>query len=73
MSAEGERVSINYPRAWELAGEIDLAVHHPKCSYRQTSGALICDCHVLYQHPETLALGIMYGAGGVIILTDPER
>jgi hypothetical protein len=58
-------VSVDFPRAWELVAGTELSQHHPGCSYRQTERALLCDCDVLYQHPETLD-DVMHTRGGVI-------
>ncbi len=59
-------MSVDFPRAWELAAATRLAEHHPKCSYRQTGRALLCDCDVLSQHPETVDT-VMHGRGGGVI------
>lgn len=58
-------MSVDYPRAWELVAATQLAEHHPKCSYRQTSRALLCDCDVLTTHPETQD-DVMHTRGGVV-------
>lgn len=34
---------IDFPTAWAICREYDLD-HHPRCSYVQTDGALLCDC-----------------------------
>lgn len=45
--------NIDFPRAWEIARSVPPQEHpHPKCSFRQTDGALLCDCDVLFKHPE---------------------
>lgn len=44
---------VDFPRAWEIARSVPPQEHpHPKCSFRQTGGALLCDCSVLMEHPE---------------------
>ena len=45
-------MSVDFPRAWEIARSVPAEDHDPRCSYAQTSGALLCDCHVLTSHPE---------------------
>ena len=43
---------MDFPRAWEIARAAPLDKHHERCSFRQTGGALLCDCEVLTKHPE---------------------
>ena len=43
---------MDYPRAWQIAREAPMDRHHPKCSFRQTAGGLLCDCDVITKHPE---------------------
>ena len=57
-------MSVDFPRAWELARAAPLDSHDPRCSYARTSGALLCDCHVVYQHHEYLD-DVLQGSGGV--------
>lgn len=38
---------MDYPTAWAFVAKTKLTQHHPKCSYRQTKRALLCDCRVL--------------------------
>lgn len=45
-------MSVDYPRAWEIARATGFEHHHPKCSYRKSEGAFLCDCEVLTEHPE---------------------
>jgi hypothetical protein len=47
-----EGTDIDYPTAWTIARSAPVDEHHPKCSFRVTSGGILCDCHVLY--PEQL-------------------
>lgn len=58
-------MSADFPRAWELVAETRLAEHHPKCSYRVTERALLCDCDVLMTHPEVTDT-VMHTAGGKV-------
>lgn len=51
-------MTVDFLRAWEIARAVPPDQHpHPKCSFRQTSGALLCDCEVLYGHPEVMEQG----------------
>jgi hypothetical protein len=43
---------MDFPRAWEIARAVAPEYHHNRCSYNTTSGALLCDCAVLTEHPE---------------------
>lgn len=65
-------MSIDFPRAWELAQATPVEKHDKKCSYRQTDGCLICDCHVITKHPEYLD-DVLQGAGGVPCEEDQKR
>jgi hypothetical protein len=56
-------VSVDFPRAWEIARAAPAERHHPECSFRQTGGAILCDCAVVNNHPETLA-DQLHTAGG---------
>lgn len=58
-------MSVDFPRAWEIARATPMEQHDPKCSYRQLGGGgLLCDCAVLTQHPEYLD-DVLQTAGGV--------
>lgn len=57
-------MACDFPRAWEIAKATPNADHHPDCSYRGTTGALLCDCAVLTGHPE-YASEVLYTRGGV--------
>lgn len=46
---------MDFPTAWTIAREAPPADHDPECSYAQTEGALLCDCHVLTRHPRYIA------------------
>jgi hypothetical protein len=46
---------MDFPTAWEIAGAAPLDDHDTRCSYVQTSGGLLCDCHVLTRHPQYIA------------------
>jgi len=65
-------VSLDFPRAWEIARAAPAGAHHPRCSYAQTGGALLCElgCPVLAGHPET-GCAAMHGAGGIVVRAEP--
>ena len=42
---------MDYPEAWEIARSVPPEEHDPRCSTAQTSGAILCDCAVLTEHP----------------------
>lgn len=52
---------MDFPTAWGIARATPATDHDPRCSYAQTNGFLLCDCHVLTQHPQYLAY---YGPEG---------
>ena len=51
MSAETGCI-MDFPTAWryvrDRAVQYGLDEHDPRCSFRQTTGALLCDCDVLW-------------------------
>jgi hypothetical protein len=47
-------MSIDFPRAWQIARASNMEEHHEQCSYRQTEGVVLCDCDVIHEHPEYL-------------------
>ena len=57
-------MSVDFPRAWEIARATPMEQHHPECSFRQTSGAILCDCAVINEHPEYLD-DVLQTAGGI--------
>lgn len=57
-------MSVDFPRAWQLAKKKRFEKHHSECSYRVTNGALLCDCAVLTKHPEYLRETVLYGKDG---------
>lgn len=64
-------MSVDYPRAWEIARASALEEHSPECSYRQTGGGILCDCRVLTEHPE-YSDDVLQTAGGLPYLRQPE-
>lgn len=59
-------MSVDFPRAWQISKMVAVDEHDPLCSYRQTDGGLLCDCHVLMKHPEVLD-DVLQGTDGVPI------
>lgn len=54
-------MSVDFPRAWQIARAVPPAEHpHPKCSFRQTGGGLLCDCEVLTEHPEYVEADVLH-------------
>jgi hypothetical protein len=47
-------VSVDFPRAWQIARGVPVLDHDPKCSYRVEDGGALCDCRVLTQHSDYL-------------------
>lgn len=45
-------MSVDFPRAWQIARSQPTNLHHEKCSYRQMRGGLLCDCEILTSHAE---------------------
>lgn len=43
---------MDYQTAWAFVRDTDPANHHEACSWRQTNGALLCDCDVLWDEYE---------------------
>ena len=65
-------MSVDFPRAWEIARATAPEYHDPNCSYRSTGGACLCDCHVLNQHPEATD-DILQGRRGVPCANESEK
>lgn len=57
-------MSVDLPRAWQIAKGTPVDDHHPECSFRVTKGAILCDCDVIYEHPE-LKDDVLQGRDGV--------
>jgi hypothetical protein len=64
-------MSVDYPRGWQLARAVPFTLHDPACSYRQTTGAILCDCEVVMGHEETLDPERMFGLDGVELVHAP--
>lgn len=43
---------MDFPRAWQIANASQDAEHDPHCSFIVGERGLLCDCHVITQHPE---------------------
>jgi hypothetical protein len=61
-------VSIDFPRAWELARSTAPEDHHPECSYAVTGGAFVCDliCPVISENRE-FGCEAMHSRGGEVL------
>jgi hypothetical protein len=46
---------MDFPAAWAISQATPPAQHDPRCSTAQTNGAVLCDCHVLTDHPDYIA------------------
>lgn len=57
---------IDFPRGWQISKSVPFEAHHEKCSYRVAKGGFLCDCGVIWKHPEYLDERFMYGEDGVI-------
>lgn len=60
-------MSIDFPRAWEIAATVAPEYHHNECSYNVSRGGVLCDCDVIHRHPEYTDKINFYGAGGIVI------
>lgn len=47
-------MSMDFPRAWQIARATSMEAHEELCSYRAYCGGLLCDCYVITSHPEFL-------------------
>lgn len=65
-------MSVDFPRAWEISRAVAPEGHDPECSCAQTNGALLCDCQILFGHPEYLD-DVMQTSGGVVFDADEWR
>lgn len=57
-------MSVDFPRAWQIARATPAEHHNPKCSYRVGDGGLLCDCEIVTQHSEYLD-DILQGVDGI--------
>ena len=62
-------MSVDYPRAWQICKGTEREYHHNDCSYNQQ--LLLCDCDILFKHPEYLDDENFYGEDGHIINSHP--
>jgi hypothetical protein len=42
------KVIMDYPTAWEFVRATCPLDHDERCSWRTQSGALLCDCYILW-------------------------
>lgn len=45
-------MSVDIPRAWQIARSQPINLHEEKCSHRQMGERFLCDCEILTSHPE---------------------
>jgi hypothetical protein len=64
-------MSIDFPRAWEISKATEIPDHDQDCSFRLTRGCVICDCYVVYSHPEYLD-DILQTKGGEVIIKNNQ-
>lgn len=64
-------MSVDIPRGWEITESVQPEYHHNKCSFNVAG--MLCDCDVLFKHPELLDENNFYGAGGRIISSEPKK
>ena len=60
-------MSIDIPRAWEIARSVSPEYHHNACSFNVTNGGVLCDCDVIYKHAEYLDKANFYGKDGAVL------
>lgn len=58
-------MSIDIPRGWQITEQAPDEDHHIHCSWRQAR--MLCDCDVIWKHPEFLDESKFYGKDGVVI------
>jgi hypothetical protein len=56
---------LDFPRAWQITIASNIDDHHKKCSWRVAR--MLCDCHIVYKHPEFLS-DLFIGKNGEIIM-----
>lgn len=49
---------MDIPTAWAFVRQSTMADHHEACSYRRTTGAILCDCTVLWDAVSEEALAV---------------
>jgi hypothetical protein len=45
-------MSVDFPRAWQIARSVPWQEHDIDCSFFLTDAAILCDCPILTQHPD---------------------
>lgn len=57
-------MSVDFPRGWQITESVEAEYHHNSCSWN--THRMLCDCNVLFKHPEFVS-DLLYGKDGVII------
>jgi len=57
-------MTVTFERAWQLARLVEVENHSPKCTFFKTEGTWLCDCDVLFKHPEVLDCDHHFGKDG---------
>ena len=60
-------MSVNFPRAWQIARSVPISTHNSKCSYFISKGGILCDCEVLTTNLEYTNNMLLYGRDGVVL------
>ena len=63
-------MSVDIPRGWQITEMTAPEYHHNNCSYN--THRMLCDCDVLFKHPEQLS-DVFYGKGGVEIKAEDKK
>ena len=53
-------MTVDYPRAWQIAEASPMRHHSKQCSYRQFDGGLLCHSEALDKE--------LHGAGGKVLV-----
>lgn len=64
-------MSVDFPRAWQIARAAPWVAHDPRCSFRDTHGCFLCDCQVLTEHPEYQD-DVLHGVDGTVLGVDGQ-
>lgn len=57
-------MSVDFPRGWQITESVRPEYHHNNCSWN--THRMLCDCDVLFKHPEFIS-DLFYGKDGVVI------
>lgn len=47
VNGDSSPVILDYPTAWRIVKQTKPEHHHEKCSFRQSTGGVLCDCAVV--------------------------